>query len=185
MKGKKKKKSTKKKLKCIYTRTYEERAALSWPRLGTPRDGHRAPASPQELLSHTQCSHPGFGGWGGKRGGFAWGNSRPERRSNAFGGGLTFADHPPRQSLPCRSPAAKPGAGGGAQPAPTLDGWDHCLGGGSKGRGSQPRLFAGDPLCQRGCPKSQRWGEGGAGAGAPPPAPPPPRWGAAGATQVG
>lgn len=87
--------------------------------------------------SRTQCSHPGLGGQAGLPR-VAAGQSKGLMH---LGGGLTFTAPP---SLPCRGPRAEPSAGGG-QPAPTLAGRDHCMGG-SEGGGCQPRLSATTPL---------------------------------------
>lgn len=114
------------------------RAPLGTGTLGDwhPRDGHRAPAAPRELLPHTVQS-PRTGGTSG----VAQGSSRPEQRSNAFGGG-SHIHCPPISSL--QRPQGRAQCWGG-QPAPTLAGRDHCMGG-SEGGGCQPRLSATTPL---------------------------------------
>lgn len=135
------------------------RAPLGTGTLGDwhPRDGHRAPAAPRELLPHTVQS-PRTGGTSG----VAQGSSRPEQRSNAFGGG-SHIHCPPISSL--QRPQGRAQCWGGA--ASTHFGRARSLHGGQRRWGVPAPALCHDSPFQWGYPEPRGWG-GGAGPGAPP-----------------
>lgn len=125
---------------------------------GHPGDGHRAPAAPRELLPHTVQS-PRTGGTRG----VAQGSSRPERRSNAFGGG-SHLHCPPISSL--QRPQGRAQCWGGA--ASTHFGGARSLRGGQRRWGVPAPALCHDPPLSSGAAPNPGAGEGELGQVPPP-----------------